>query len=135
MQSEEYRKVQRSPSPVSTSWSGSAITVTIPIPFGGSQQLIDAPARMGLQALSERVDTIEGRVATLEAGMVSQPEVVLVEELSREEAKKRIESYFETHDEADTEELMRALRIDLELLVNLLDELKREGKIRSVDGP
>jgi len=75
---------------------------------------------------------MEYRLANLEARARKQPEIVLVEEMGRDEAKRRIESYFETHDEADTEELMRNLRIDLQLLVELLDELKKEGKIASV---
>jgi len=86
-----------------------------------------------MQALEGRLDAIDRRLSVVESRLTERPEVVIVEEISREEAKRRIVSFFETHDEADTEELMRNIRIDLSLLVELLDELKREGKIASLD--
>lgn len=88
-----------------------------------------------LQVFEKRLELIERRMEAFESTLAQQPGVVLVEEMSREEAKRRIESFFESHSEADTEELMRNLRIDLPLLVELLDELKREGKIASVGSP
>jgi len=61
----------------------------------------------------------------------AQQKLVIIKELSRGEAKKMVEDYIREHGKADTEELMD-LGIELKLLVEILDELKAEGKVRPV---
>ena len=57
------------------------------------------------------------------------PKVVVLEEISREEAKQRVEAYFKEHGTADIEELMLNLRIPVETIVEIIDDLKKEGKL------
>lgn len=86
------------------------------------------------QDLGMHIKKLEERLEKVEFSMEPQHEVVIVEEIGHDEARRRILNYIETHDEADTEDLMKNLRIDLALLVEILDELKKEGKIESIDG-
>ena len=57
------------------------------------------------------------------------PRVVIVEEVPKEDAKHRIEEYFKEHETADIEELMLNLKIPVQTIVEIIDELKEEGKI------
>lgn len=43
--------------------------------------------------------------------------------------KQRVFAYLMNHTSADTEELMNALGIDLKILVEIIDELRKEDKI------
>lgn len=61
------------------------------------------------------------------------PKVVVVEEVPKEEARKRVEEYFKKHEMADIEELMLNLKIPVQTLVEIIDELKREGKVTAGD--
>lgn len=61
--------------------------------------------------------------------LIVSPKVVVVEEVPKEEAKRRVEKYFEEHGTADIEELMLNLKIRVQTLVDIIDELRREGKI------
>lgn len=57
------------------------------------------------------------------------PKVVVIEEVPEEEAKHRVEEYFKEHKTADIEELMLNLKIPVQTLVKIIDDLKQEGKI------
>lgn len=57
------------------------------------------------------------------------PKVVVIEEIPKEEAKQRVESYFKEHGKADIEELMLNLKIPVQTIVEIIDELKQEGKL------
>lgn len=65
------------------------------------------------------------------AGHTKQ-KLVIIKELSHEQARKMVEDYIREHGKADTEELMD-LGIELKLLVGIIDELKAEGKIGSAE--
>jgi hypothetical protein len=58
--------------------------------------------------------------------------VVIIKELSHDEAKKIVEEYLRVHGKADTEELMD-LGIELKLLIGILDELKVQGRIKAIE--
>lgn len=58
-----------------------------------------------------------------------QTEVVVVEEVSKEEGKRLVETYFKEHGSADMEELMLNLRISIQSLVEIIDDLRSEGKL------
>jgi hypothetical protein len=58
-----------------------------------------------------------------------QPKVVVLEEVSKEEGKKLVEDYFKEHGCADIEELMLNLRISVQTIVEIVDELRNEGKL------
>lgn len=61
------------------------------------------------------------------------PRVVVIEEIPKEEAKLRVEEYFKEHKTADIEELMLNLKIPVQTLVEIIDELKQAGKISPED--
>jgi hypothetical protein len=58
-------------------------------------------------------------------------EVIVVRELSRDEAKKEIKKLFEDNDgkSLDYGDIMRELKLDLKLVVELCSELAKEGEI------
>lgn len=74
----------------------------------------------GINELKESIKELQSRIL---------PKVVVVEEIPKEEAKARVEEYFKEHETADIEELMLNLKIPVETLVEIIDELKQEGKI------
>jgi len=43
--------------------------------------------------------------------------------------KKQVEAYFKEHGQADIEELMVNLKIPVEDLVDIIDDMKKEGRI------
>jgi len=43
--------------------------------------------------------------------------------------RKRVEEYFKEHGQADIEELILNLKIPVQTLVEIIDELKKEGKL------
>jgi signal recognition particle GTPase len=58
-----------------------------------------------------------------------QTRIVVVEEISKDEGKKLVEAYFKEHGTADIEELMINLQISVQTLVEIIDELRTEGKL------
>jgi len=59
----------------------------------------------------------------------SIPEIVVVEEMSKETAKQGVLKYMREHKKSDVIELHKNIRCDVRLLVEIIDELRREGKI------
>ena len=57
------------------------------------------------------------------------PRIVVLEELPKEIAKERIETYFKKHGSADIEELMLNLRIPVNIILEIIEDLKQEGKL------
>lgn len=95
-----------------------------------TEKLVD---RMALQELRIKylldLITTLGVSEQLELKKIEDPKIVVIEEISKEDAKKRIEDYFEEHEEADIEELMLNLRIPIQTIVEIIDELRGEGKL------
>lgn len=75
--------------------------------------------KSGVKELQEKVEGLS----------IISPKVVVVEEVPKEEAKRRVEEYFKEHGTADIEELMLNLKIRVQTLVGIIDELRKEGKI------
>jgi coenzyme F420-reducing hydrogenase alpha subunit len=80
--------------------------------------------------LKDRIDALSTKFDELRGAL---PKVVVLEEISKEDAKDRIEEYFKEHKTADIEELMLNLKIPVQSIVEALDELKREGKVTAED--
>ena len=57
------------------------------------------------------------------------PEIVIVEEMGKETAKQKVLKYMREHKKSDVIELHKNIRCDIGLLVEIIDELRREGKI------
>ena len=85
------------------------------------QKLADdlGKVKVTVKELNEKVEELRGFL----------PKVVVLEEISKEEGRKRVEEYFKKHGQADIEELMLNLKIPVQTLVEIIDELKKEGKL------
>jgi hypothetical protein len=80
--------------------------------------------------LKKSIDQLDGKVEELRGYF---PKVVVIEAIPKKKARKKVEEYFKEHGTADIEELMINLKIPVPTLVEILDELKREGKITPRD--
>lgn len=96
--------------------------------------------------LEEKIDDLEMNIAVLEKkfggfskyleyikqnNLIESGNVIEIEEMTKEEAKERIEKYLEKNENVGTGELMINLGIDLEVLIEALDELEKEEKIEA----
>jgi hypothetical protein len=61
--------------------------------------------------------------------MVTFPEVMITQEIDRKVAKQKVLDYMREHHTFDIPELHKNIRCDIRLLVEIIDELRREGKI------
>ena len=83
--------------------------------------------------LSSRLSELTDRLTALEEKIdATSPTVVVLRELSREDAKAEIIDLFSQGNVLDYEDVVTQLRIDLELAVELCDELIEEGEIGPV---
>lgn len=57
------------------------------------------------------------------------PEIVIVEEMTKEAAKQKVVDFMREHRTSDIAELHKNIRCDIRLLVEIIDELRREEKI------
>ena len=95
-----------------------------------------------LAAITQHYDEIEDRLHTLESKLdkliqefkivnsSSEKDVIVVQEVAYEEAKKMVIEYFKKHGEATVVELHQKLGIKIETLIKILDDLSNEGIIR-----
>lgn len=82
------------------------------------------------EELKKMIEIQNLRILQLEQDKVAdQPKVVILEEVTKEEAKKLVEDYFKEHGCADIEELMLNLKISVQDIVEIIDELQKEGKL------
>lgn len=79
-----------------------------------------------IEELKNIVNQLDSKVEELRGIF---PKVVVVEEVPKEEARHRVLEYFKEHKTADIEELMLNLKIPVQTIVEIIDKLKREGKI------
>jgi len=57
-------------------------------------------------------------------------EIVDLQNINKDEAKKQIINYFKKHKTAWVSELTENLRLDLELVIDILNDLEKEGKLK-----
>ena len=57
-------------------------------------------------------------------------EIVDLQNINKDEAKKQIINYFKKHKTAWVSELTEILRLDLELVIDILNDLEKEGKLK-----
>jgi len=79
--------------------------------------------------LSEVKPTVERLCKRVEELTGVIPRVVILEEISKEEGRKLVEEYFREHGQADIEELMLNLKIPVRSIVEIIDDMKKEGKV------
>jgi hypothetical protein len=79
-------------------------------------------------ALQGRLEILETRISKLEA-VTPEVKVVVLREITREQAKSEIRELFASGEALDFEEIVDRLQLDLELVVAICDELMKEGEI------
>jgi len=58
-----------------------------------------------------------------------QNKIVIIEEMDMKTAKERVLEYTQKHKVFDIEELHQNIRCELKLLIKIIDDLKKEGRI------
>jgi hypothetical protein len=80
----------------------------------------------------QRIEALEERLRKIEDTIHKQKTVIL-REITREEAKSEIERLFEKGNTLYYSDIAEKLRINLELVVDICEELFREGKVKVAD--
>lgn len=78
--------------------------------------------------LRDTIRRIEERLSNIEASLPRQ-KVVILRELSKEEAKDEIKGLFSSGKTLYYSDIAQQLRLDLELVVDICDELQEQGDI------
>ena len=81
----------------------------------------------------QRIESLEERLRKIEDTIPKQKTVIL-REITREEAKSEIERLFKKGNTLYYSDIAEKLRIDLELVVEICEELFSEGKVKVADG-
>jgi len=82
-------------------------------------------------ALRERIRAVEERLANIEA-TIPKERVIILQEISKEEAKEQIRNLFSTGRTLYYSDIAEELRLDLEMVVEICNELQESGEI-SID--
>lgn len=118
--------------PISTAWTPGLEATLSPTDTRDVDMLLaenielrfaNAELSRDLREMQNRIATVEDQIETL------TPSVVVLREISREEAKEEIRELFTTGVTLDYEAIVTKLRLDLELVVELCNELTGEGVI------
>ena len=80
------------------------------------------------QQLKDRVAALEAEVAELRASLTDE-EVIELRTITREDAKQEILDLFQSGETLYYSDLAKGLRIDLPLVVEICQELGKEGEI------
>ena len=84
-------------------------------------------------ALRERIRAVEERLANIEA-TIPKERVIILQEISREEAKEEIRNLFSTGRTLYYSDIAEELRLDLEMVVEICNELQESGGISIDEG-
>ena len=82
-------------------------------------------------ALRERIRAVEERLTNIEA-TIPEERVIILQEISKEEAKEEIRNLFSTGRTLYYSDIAEELRLDLEMVVEICNELQESGEI-SID--
>lgn len=91
------------------------------------RQRFQAPDE-AINQLSSRIEALEEKLSELQ----KEQEVIVLREVTREDAKDEIENLFKEDRVLYFSDVAKELRIDLEVVVEICEELLAEGKI-SID--
>jgi ribosomal protein S25 len=93
--------------------------------------------RAELSRVQELRSKLEKDVAGLrqmrESFKAFEPHIVMIREVTENQAEKEIVDYLQSHDHADTGELVEKLGIDVDLVLSVVQRLKEQGKVERVD--
>jgi Mg2+ and Co2+ transporter CorA len=80
----------------------------------------------------QRIKSLEERLATIEASLPSE-KVILLREISKEDAEKEIRKLFSESKALYYSDIAESLRLDLQLVVEICNELQNRGEIEVID--
>jgi len=83
-------------------------------------------------ALLERVEFLEQRLAAMEA-LLPNEKVIILREITKEDAEKEIRELFSKGDTLYYSDIAERLRLDLDLVVDICNELQRRGEVKIND--
>lgn len=83
-------------------------------------------------AILQRIESLEERFSNIEAPLPSE-KVILLREISKKEAKKEIRKLFSEGQILYYSDIAEKLGLDLQLVVDICNELQKEGKIKVDD--
>lgn len=83
--------------------------------------------RHRLTIVEQRMNSLEREFKNLRE---TQEKVIIVEEMDLKTAKQKVLEYTKEHKIFDIEVLHQNIRCDLKLLIEIIDELKKDGMIR-----
>ena len=84
-------------------------------------------------ALRERIQAVEERLAHIEA-TIPRERIITLQEISKEEAKEEIRNLFSTGRTIYYSDIAEELRLDLEMVVEICNELQESGEISIDEG-
>lgn len=97
----------------------------------------DAPSR--IDELISRVDALAHDVSEMASMLkdikeafekdISNPRVIIVEEMDKNTAKQKVLDFMRSRKTSDIAELHENIKCDIAMLIEIIDELCREGKI------
>ena len=64
---------------------------------------------------------------------ISNPRIIIVEEMDKNTAKQKVLDFMRSHKTSDIAELHENIKCDIAMLIEIIDELCREGKIAEGD--
>lgn len=141
MEDEEEKWLQISPSKVAY-WQGSDMPsdreeilnfLRTNLPMSREHKAFSLVTHEEFQKLDRDVEELKITVKRIDTKMEElleiSPRIVVLEEISAEEARKRVEDYFKEHEQSDIEELMLNLKIPVQTIVAIIDDMKKEGKL------
>ena len=84
-----------------------------------------------IEKIDHRIDELVER-RNIEAGEATE-EVIILGSITREEAKKEMLDLLDKNNKLDYGEIAEKLRLDLEQVVEIVEELEKEGKVEEVN--
>lgn len=109
------------------------LTPTLTVSTLSSDWLEQQNAQLGTEnfLLRQRIRAVEERLAKIEASLPKE-RVLILREISREEAREEIRNLFSTGRTLYYSDIAEELRLDLEMVVEICNELKESEEI-SID--
>jgi hypothetical protein len=81
------------------------------------------------RSINKRIESLEEKMKSIEE-ILPQKKTIILREITREDAKVEIEELFKRGNILYYSDIAEKLRIDLELVVEICEELVKEGKVR-----
>jgi hypothetical protein len=91
---------------------------------------VKAEEKILFELLDNRLSSIEKRLENIENSIDFRPEIIITEQMTLDEAKKKVLGFIKKHGYTDISELHSAIKCDIQVLIKVVDELIKEGKVK-----